>query len=209
MILRRIGFAVVTLLAGACGSALADPALRVEFQPIGVRLALDGSFPGSTYTVLRAESPSGAFRAITSANVLCVGECFAWDSDAVPGRTEYYRFDLFPSGGEPVQFGPYAVAIPRASAAVRVSPNPSRAQTRIDVTLPGGTNGDPATARVTILDPTGRAIRTLHSGVIPRAGLTLAWDGRDDRGLTVRPGIYLVHTASARDVATARIVRIR
>ena len=209
MLLRRMCLAILTLLATSAGPALADPALRVEIHPTGIRVQLDGSFPGSTYTVLRAESASGSYRAITSANVLCFGDCFAWDAGAVPGRTEYYRFDLVPSNGQAVSFGPYAVAIPRSQPAVRVSPNPSRAATRIEVTLPGDTHGAPASAAVRILDATGRAIRTLHAGEIPRAGLTLTWDGRDDRGVLAGPGIYLVHMASAHDGASARLIRIR
>src|SRR5262245_14824307 len=115
MTLRRICVTLAAMLSAVCGPALADPALRVEFHPTGVRLELDGSFAGSTYTVLRADSPAGTFQAITSADVLCLGECFAWDAEAVPGRTQFYRFDLLPPGGQPMSFGPYAVTIPRAT----------------------------------------------------------------------------------------------
>lgn len=207
--MRRIFIAVLACLAAWSTAALADPALRVDVRPTGVRLVLEGSFSGTTYTVLRADSPSGPYRAITSANVLCMDECFAWDTDAIPGRTQYYRFDLLPPSGGLLTYGPYAVAIPIQPLAVRMSPNPSRATTRIDVTVPGDPGGAPTSATVRILDAQGRTIRTLHHGAVPRAGLALAWDGRDGLGRSASPGIYLVHVASARGNTTAHLIRIR
>jgi len=206
--MRRSCLAILALLPALCAPAFADPALRVEVHATGVRLQLDGSFPGSTYTVWRLDSPAGSYRAITSANLLCLGECVAWDSEAIPGRIEYYRFDLLPPGGGLVTYGPYAVAIPRQALAVRLTPNPSRAATRIDLTVPGDPSGAPASASVRILDPQGRAIRALHRGPVPRAGLALAWDGRDEGGRPASPGIYLVHVASARGTTTARLIRV-
>jgi hypothetical protein len=207
--MRRIIIAVLAGVTAWSTAALADPALRVDVRATGVRLVLEGSYSGTTYTVWRADSPSGPYLAITSANLLCMGECFAWDNEAIPGRTQYYRFDLMPPSGGLLSYGPYAVAIPMQPLAVRMSPNPSRGATRIDVTVPSDPGGVPTSATVRILDAQGRTIRTLHHGPVPRAGLALAWDGRDGLGRSASPGIYLVHVASGRGNAMARLIRIR
>src|SRR5262245_50648892 len=86
--MRFVQMGFVFGAALALGSpALADPALRVDFEPAGVRVQLDGSFAGCTYTVSRAESPAGSFQPITASSVLCLGDCFAWDAQTLPGHT--------------------------------------------------------------------------------------------------------------------------
>ena len=49
---------------------------------------------------------------------------------------------------------------------------------------------------VTIYDAVGRRIRTLHKGWSRDSGVTLKWDGRDDRGEEVAPGVYLARVRS-------------
>jgi hypothetical protein len=65
---------------------------------------------------------------------------------------------------------------------------------------------DPGPVRIAIHDVSGRHIRTLEDEPRePGAGL-LRWDGRDDRGTRVAPGVYLVQMRSRGQALSRRIV---
>jgi len=61
--------------------------------------------------------------------------------------------------------------------------------------------------RVAIHDVSGRRIRTLEDEVREPGAGVLRWDGRDDRGARVAPGVYLVQMRSHGRVMSRRIVR--
>lgn len=58
-------------------------------------------------------------------------------------------------------------------------------------------------ARVSILDLSGRRVRSLASGAFPAGPHTVVWDGRDDGARPVPAGVYLcmIETAGRRQVA--------
>jgi subtilisin family serine protease len=64
--------------------------------------------------------------------------------------------------------------------------------------------------RVSVVDATGRAVRTLASAT-PRAGdwYPVTWDGRDADGRAVRPGIYLVVAEAAGRTSAVRVAWLR
>jgi hypothetical protein len=77
-----------------------------------------------------------------------------------------------------------------APPALRAAPNPFRAATRIS---------GPAAARVDVLDLAGRRRRTVTLGDDGAGG----WDGRDDAGRRVAPGLYFLRARG-----TARVTRL-
>jgi hypothetical protein len=84
------------------------------------------------------------------------------------------------------------------------SPNPFAGSTAVAWELPFA-----ARAGVGIVDAQGRAVRTL----VPRAGReagrhVATWDGRDDTGAVVAPGVYFVRLEAAGVTAVRRIVRL-
>ena len=75
---------------------------------------------------------------------------------------------------------------PDATVLVIERPNPLTPPGHISFTLPG-----PAFARLELLDPSGRRVRELFSGA--SAGTQrITWDGRDGRGRSLPPGLYLL-----------------
>ena len=78
-----------------------------------------------------------------------------------------------------------------------IAPNPAVNQARI-ASVPG--------ARVTILDLSGRRVR--EAPVDPVTGLW-TWDGLDDAGRRVRPGVYLVRTRAAGKSSDGKLVLLR
>jgi hypothetical protein len=65
-------------------------------------------------------------------------------------------------------------------------PNPFDVGTTIAYSLPRA-----MAARLVIYDVTGRAVRTLVDGTQEAGTLQVTWDGRDDRGSRVSPGMYV------------------
>jgi hypothetical protein len=60
-----------------------------------------------------------------------------------------------------------------------------------------------------VYDVGGRRVRTLVDGVLAPDHYELEWDGRDDRGRAIAPGVYLYRlTAGDRSLAH-RLVKLR
>ncbi|MCB9462202.1 MAG: exo-alpha-sialidase [Candidatus Eisenbacteria bacterium] len=87
------------------------------------------------------------------------------------------------------------------SAALIVSPNPFRAEIRVAWSVPG----EPV-SQARVIDALGRHVATLDR---QRAGDSVLWDGRDDRGRAVVAGTYYVEARGPLGPATARVVFVR
>jgi hypothetical protein len=84
---------------------------------------------------------------------------------------------------------------------VKVVPNPCRAAATIVVET--GAAGE---QHVVICDVQGRAVRHLDHGAIAPGTRRIAWDGRDDSGVRLAPGVYRVLVKTAGESTGARIV---
>jgi hypothetical protein len=83
-------------------------------------------------------------------------------------------------------------------------PNPFRQAVGVQLSLKST-----GAASVAVFDVAGRRVRTLVQGVQPAGSRIVAWDGRDDAGLQLAPGAYIVRleTAGVRESRTVRLVR--
>jgi flagellar hook assembly protein FlgD len=52
-------------------------------------------------------------------------------------------------------------------------------------------------------------VRTIDAGVRPAGAHELTWDGRDDAGVPVAPGVYLARLAAGGAAAVTRVVMLR
>lgn len=116
---------------------------------------------------------------------------------ATHGRSQW-KLDLTQA---PVAVEPTATAARLALSAPW--PNPSRGETRFALELGARDRGE-----VAVFDAGGRRVRTLLAGTLEPGRQVLAWDGRDERGGRVSPGIYFIRARVARSEATRRIVRV-
>jgi flagellar hook assembly protein FlgD len=82
-------------------------------------------------------------------------------------------------------------------------PNPFTVTTRIDFEL---AHAGPATADV--FDVAGRSVKQLVAGELPAGPHAIAWDGTDDNGTKVAPGVYFYRLATAGFSASMRTVRL-
>jgi hypothetical protein len=94
--------------------------------------------------------------------------------------------------------------LPARIALARATPNPFRAATTLRLDLPAA-----AVVSVEVYSPDGRRVRTLTGGALAAGSHALPWDGRDDVGRAVPPGLYFCRAQVGGWQATQRLVRLR
>ncbi len=112
----------------------------------------------------------------------------------VPAPPEFVVLTGFWAPGVPVTVGvegagddPATLAPPVAFAIHPVTPNPFMGRTRVAFDLPEAREAD-----IRVYDVRGARVRTLASGVYGAGRHALEWNGADDAGSRVHPGLYLV-----------------
>lgn len=83
-------------------------------------------------------------------------------------------------------------------------PTPSRGATSVAFAIPGETH-----ARLGVFDVQGRRVRELESRVIDPGRYTATWDGDDDAGRRVAPGVYFVVLRAGSATRVAKVVQLR
>ena len=83
-------------------------------------------------------------------------------------------------------------------------PNPSAGATRVGFDLPRGEAVDLA-----IFSIAGQRVRTLAWGEWPAGTNTVSWDGADENGALVSPGVYFLRLDAGGARANQRVLRIR
>jgi hypothetical protein len=102
----------------------------------------------------------------------------------------------------PTAVGPTS---PRASLLLRVvSPNPFTRTARLTLTLAHEGPGSLA-----IYDVRGRLVRTLLRGALPAGRHEVRWDGLDDGGAAVAPGVYVAGLSTDEGRRTVKILRLK
>jgi flagellar hook assembly protein FlgD len=81
-------------------------------------------------------------------------------------------------------------------------PNPFRQATAIRYTLAKREH-----AKIAVYDVNGRRVRTLVDGVQDPGELTLRWDGRNDEGRDLAPGVYFVRYRVGNDLFWRKITK--
>lgn len=93
--------------------------------------------------------------------------------------------------------------IPRAFGARTGGPNPFAGSTSIQFELPAGRD-----VAVAVFGLDGRAVRRLLDGHREAGRHAVVWDGRDDGGHPVTPGVYFVRVEAGHESASLRLVRL-
>jgi hypothetical protein len=83
-------------------------------------------------------------------------------------------------------------------------PNPFRATTVLEYTMPAAGH-----ATLKIHDLQGRVMRRLLDGDRPAGQHRTVWDGRDDQGVAVGPGVYFAQLESDGRIAQRRLIFVR
>jgi hypothetical protein len=105
--------------------------------------------------------------------------------------------------------GGFTVAVepgeePASGVALRAWPNPARGQVELAFALPAEDD-----VEVAIFDVAGRRVRALQRGPLAAGPHALRWDGKDDGGNRVAPGVFFARVESSGVTRIARVVRVR
>jgi len=129
------------------------------------------------------------------------------DSDVTPGITYYYRLEALDRSGRRELFGPVSARVDPVGHPFLAQnrPNPfAGTATAIPFFLPQASD-----VRIRILDLSGRQVRLLLNQRQDRGHREVSWNGVDDAGRTVAPGVYLYEIQTAGLHATRRLVKLR
>ncbi|HET9326239.1 MAG TPA: FlgD immunoglobulin-like domain containing protein [Candidatus Eisenbacteria bacterium] len=84
------------------------------------------------------------------------------------------------------------------------TPNPFTSSTSIQFELPRA-----GRARIDVYDAGGRRVTTLLDGEVGHGAHRVRWEGVDDSGRRVRPGLYLCRLEAASESRTAKLMLLR
>lgn len=127
--------------------------------------------------------------------------------DARGGPGSRYRLTAVNGLGQPLVLGE---ASPRPGAALAAWPMPYRGGAlQVSFATSSGVGGGPGLATVEIYDVTGRRVRTLVRGEFPAGYQTAIWDGRNERGLGVPSGLYVIRATTGGSSQSLKVVTTR
>ena len=90
------------------------------------------------------------------------------------------------------------------SPTLSVWPNPISSETALSLSLPG-----PLRLRLAVYDLSGRLQRVLSDGPLGAGSHEFAWDGRDDRGVSLPSGVYLLRSSGEGILVSRKLVLLR
>ncbi len=128
-----------------------------------------------------------------------------WQFTAPPGVTQEVVIQDFQFRSWPAQILDVPVGGAAGDARLALAgANPARGGTRLRFVLPRA-----GAVSVGVFDVSGRCVRTLQGGALAAGAHELAWDGRDEHGVAVAPGVYLARVDGAGVRAATRVVVLR
>jgi hypothetical protein len=178
----------------------------VTAKPGGVRVEWDVASDANLRGFYVYRSSQGADEGLTRLEdaILSTHARFFVDTSANAGRAYWYRLGAVDDDGE--FFSPTrSVRVPNATLGLGPAyPNPFNPGVTVDYMLPS--NGQRS---LRVYDAQGRLVRTLAEGS-GRAGEHEArWDGRDDSGMRVVSGVYLVTLRFEGTVKSEKVVLLK
>jgi FlgD Ig-like domain len=177
------------LVGEVCCAVVYDSDVSINYDPLLGNL--QGANLGILHLrVLAVGEPDDEVLPDITIEVLDPSECFAHS----PGES-----------GTPTLVGEGADANPTRSWLYPSAPNPATSTTSFRYALPA-----PSSLHLAIYDVTGRLVRVLANLPTQAAGeYTVSWDGHDDQGSRVAPGVYVyrLHAGEHSESRTMRLVR--
>jgi subtilisin family serine protease len=183
----------------------------------GIRLTLElaAEIPGAKAMVFRSESDEFATRQPVLPEALPIaGTSFTWlDTGAAAGVRYSYWIEVTAGDGRSFLNGPVSLSSAGASlatVALAPRPNPVISSTVFQYALGADvTSGGTADVSVVIHDTRGRVVRALKHAREAAGEYRVEWNGADDRGVRVAPGVYHVRFRAGTMARTMKLAVIR
>jgi hypothetical protein len=160
-------------------------------------------WPPSGLTLASGAGARLASRTVTDSHggAIAVWEDVRSDTAIPFDSTNVLALGFGPDGSLTTSVGSRGVGM---AGGLRASPVPSRGATHLAFSL-----AQVSTVRVEVLDLNGRRVRRVFEGSLAPGPHSVVWDGLDDAGRPLPPGVYLGHANGAGVAAATRLVRIR
>ncbi len=172
-------------------SSSSSARLQVEELGYGIEGTVDANGP---FVATLSRDPKQGEEVVK----LCIGP-----ADPDPGNEVYLV--VRPPGATVGVDPPVVVAGARGVRLRAAAPNPFRSTTSFTYELDAG-----GPVWVTVHDAAGRRVRQLErGGARPTGAHAVVWDGRDEQGRTVPPGVYFQSVKTASESVAQRLVRLR
>jgi hypothetical protein len=158
------------------------------------------------YSVYRATNASGPFTRMND-TLLVITQL---DDTSLPAGTDaaWYRLTALDLSGNPSAMSP-AVSVLLTAAAIVLKPAyPNPSPLTGDVRIPVLVSDSPAGARLDVLDSGGRRVRRLDLSTLSPGASEIVWDGRNDAGRLVAPGVYSAFLVGDGLAQVVRLVRV-
>ena len=182
-----------------------------EYDPVQSRVRVTWDLGGAGYPTVgieRAQDGGSRVRVANPVGYFGPGE---WEDRDLAAGTTYSYWVTAPREGAPnLEYGPVRVAIPASPPAPRVlalgpvRPNPFHPAATLPVSLDRDGRFVLRVFRVN-----GALVRTLQDGPGAPGLHPYTWDGRDDRGVAVPGGVYLIELESGGRTRVAKAVLLR
>jgi hypothetical protein len=126
---------------------------------------------------------------------LVVGQTYTAGIEAVynVGKSEMATIDFSPTVGIEENS--------KASPLLNIYPNPVTSQASISYVL-----YEAGSVTIEVFDVMGKKVKTLLNKNVPAGEYNISWDGKNDNGVKLIPGIYLFTLKTAQHASTRRIV---
>jgi beta propeller repeat protein len=146
------------------------------------------------------------------------------DTSVAARRPFYYTLGVTDGYGEETFHGPVSgwayAPVPQSLLLGNPFPNPCRGEVAFNFGVPrksvpaGDTSWSdptdhPRAVNVGVYTVSGRLVRTIEAGAMIPGYYRFEWDGRDESGRSVGPGIYFIHTGMGGQSLSRKVILLR
>lgn len=158
------------------------------------------------YSVYRSTSPSTGYTRLSGS--LLSSPQFTDNNPPSGANVVYYEVTASDfSGNESARSAAVSVQFSAGGGATALDapyPNPSSGSVTFPVNVTGGTSG----GQIEIVDAIGHRVRSLDLGALSAGLQLIIWDGKNDAGRTLAPGVYRARLTGQGSDKWVRLVRV-
>jgi hypothetical protein len=199
--------ALVTGIGDLVETLLQSYTARAEDDGIIIEWRLSHIDPNTSFSIERAEQPSGKFIGIEEPAIRIEDlQCTFEDATVLPGEEYQYAVLVSDDSGSRELFRTDILSVPLGRFSLDQNhPNPFNPATIIEYYL-----HESAPVTLEIYDVSGRLVARLLDGVMQEHGPhSEIWDGRDSSGREMASGVYLYRLESGKTMLSRKMLLLR